>query len=148
MLHDAASPEPGDDAEAAKPGEPAEPALAGLHAKLYVADAGWNATVWTGSANATDAAFGGNVEFLVELTGKKSRCGIDAVLGSREGNAALAALLHPYTPDQSADLPDPAQAALEEQVSEVRRYLLDRVFRLSPDLYARVRASGLFQSDN
>jgi hypothetical protein len=44
--------------------------LEGLHAKTYVADAGWRARVWTGSANATDAAFHGNVEFLVELGGK------------------------------------------------------------------------------
>ena len=46
-----------------------------LHAKLYVADDGWNAHLWTGSANATDAAFGENenVEFLVQLTGKKAR---------------------------------------------------------------------------
>src|SRR5215204_4564634 len=36
--------------------------LEGLHAKTYVADAGWRARVWTGSANATDAAFHGNVE--------------------------------------------------------------------------------------
>ena len=37
------------------------------------------------SANATDAAFSKNVEFLVELRGKKKYCGIDAVLnGGKE----------------------------------------------------------------
>lgn len=74
--------------------------LDGLHAKLYVADAGWNGIIWTGSANATDAAFGRNVEFLVELRGKKKYCGIDAVLnGGKQGDsgkeAGLRMLLDP-----------------------------------------------------
>jgi len=59
--------------------------LDGLHAKLYVADAGTEGRVWTGSANATDAAFNRNVEFLVELRGRKKHCGVDAVLnGGKE----------------------------------------------------------------
>jgi hypothetical protein len=61
--------------------------LNGLHAKLYVADAGSEGRIWTGSANATGAAFGKNVEFLVELRGKKKFCGIDAVLnGGHDAN--------------------------------------------------------------
>ncbi len=73
-----------DDGLEAEPEEEVEtaPWLAGLHAKTYVADQGWNATLWTGSANATAAAFANNVEFLVELSGKKSMCGIDKILGS------------------------------------------------------------------
>jgi PLD-like domain len=50
----------------------------GLHAKLYVFDEGWNAIVWSGSANATTAAFSQNVEFLVGLGGKKSKVGVGA----------------------------------------------------------------------
>jgi hypothetical protein len=72
--------------------------LRGLHAKCYVADDGWKAHVWTGSANATDAAFGGNVEFLVQLTGKKSRCGVDAVLGQEKGVISFLDLLQPFAP--------------------------------------------------
>ena len=53
----------------------------GLHAKLFVQDDGWYARIWTGSANATTAAFERNVEFLVELHGLKSKVGIDALLG-------------------------------------------------------------------
>ena len=57
----------------------------GCMLKLYVADAGSEGRIWTGSANATDAAFSKNVEFLVELRGKKKYCGIDAVLnGGKE----------------------------------------------------------------
>ncbi|MBA7670353.1 hypothetical protein ES703_78498 [subsurface metagenome] len=59
--------------------------LSGLHAKLFVVESGWNACVWTGSANATSAAFDNvNVEFLVELVGKKSRVGINKFMGEKE----------------------------------------------------------------
>ena len=38
--------------------------FSGLHAKLYILEEGWDARLWTGSANATNAAFSGaNVEF-------------------------------------------------------------------------------------
>lgn len=71
QLDDALEPEPDDSPSSTTP-------LVGLHAKLYCADQGWDATVWTGSANGTSAAFGLNVEVLVEMTGKKSVCGVSA----------------------------------------------------------------------
>ena len=97
--------------------------LRGLHAKLYVADAGTRARVWTGSANATGAAFGGNVEFLVELEGKKSHCGVDAVIGQRDDGLSLRDLLETYTPrsDEPQD-PTPEQR-LERRLDAVRREL-------------------------
>jgi hypothetical protein len=55
--------------------------LAGLHAKTYVIEQGYAARLILGSANATKAAFDGNIEFLVELVGKKSRLGIETLLG-------------------------------------------------------------------
>lgn len=55
--------------------------LAGLHAKVFIEDDGWNARVYVGSANATSAAFESNVEFMVELKGKRKDFGIDAFLG-------------------------------------------------------------------
>lgn len=71
--------------------------LTGLHAKLYVEDDGWTGRVWTGSANATDAAFRSNVEILVELIGSKSRLGIDAFLGDADSIASgLRDLLQPF----------------------------------------------------
>jgi len=74
--------------------------LDGLHVKLYVADAGSEGRIWTGSANATNAAFSKNIEFLVELRGKKKYCGVDAVLnGGKEiedgKQAGLRLLLDP-----------------------------------------------------
>ena len=57
--------------------------LAGLHAKMFVIDDGWDARLIIGSANATGAALGNpprNVEFMVELSGRKRLLGIDTLL--------------------------------------------------------------------
>ena len=58
--------------------------LGQLHAKMFVVEP-WGraqkAHVLIGSANATDAAFTRNVEFLVELRGPRKYLGIDAFLG-------------------------------------------------------------------
>jgi hypothetical protein len=67
--------------------------LSGLHAKLYVADVGWKAQVWTGSANATSPAFGGNVEFMVRFDGRKVIHGVEALLGFPENGAGFRSLL-------------------------------------------------------
>jgi hypothetical protein len=89
----------------------------GLHAKLYVADAGRDARMWTGSANATTAAFDRNVEFLVELTGKRSDLGIDALLAQRDGVVTLRSLLLPFetsdTPVADDEDASAAEAALD-----------------------------------
>lgn len=70
-----ATPTMGDDPE-----ERQDPNLGELHAKVIVAERGRRAHVYVGSANATGAAFGGNVEILVELRGGKAALGIDATL--------------------------------------------------------------------
>lgn len=123
-----AEPESGDDFEPT-PAATAEDGLAGLHAKLFVADAGWNARVWTGSANATGAAFGSNVEFVVELVGKKRSLGIDAVLDD-----GLADLLAPFEPDPDG-APDPGARELERALDRVAQELgaAPLSMRASPD---------------
>ncbi len=98
--------------------------LRGLHAKLYVADAGWNARIWTGSANATHAAFSGNIEFLVELAGKKSFCGIDRVLGTSDDATGFKDLLQRYEPTTEPVERDEARARLESRADDVRRALV------------------------
>lgn len=98
--------------------------LTGLHAKLYVTDAGWDASVWVGSANATNAAFTGNVEFLVELVGKKSRCGIEQLL-ARIGDSeqpGFAALLQLYQ-RQERPAVDPIVEQLEKAIELAGRDL-------------------------
>jgi hypothetical protein len=109
--------------------ESSSSALYGLHAKLYVADAGWKARVWTGSANATNAAFERNVEFLVELGGKKGACGIDSLLGpaSEDGKTesdvtGLISLLQRYVPAGEPSV-DKEEAGLEYLTETARRAL-------------------------
>lgn len=70
--------------------------LEGLHAKLFVIDRGWDASVFGGSFNATAHALQHNVEFMVELVGKKSRFGVDQFLRQVKGETTFADLLREY----------------------------------------------------
>jgi hypothetical protein len=99
--------------------------LSGLHAKCYVGDAGWKARVWTGSANATEAAFSKNVEFLVELVGPKSKFGTQALLQTEKGTTRLRDLLEPYRPPVKPDVPDEVARALEEAINTTRQALAE-----------------------
>jgi hypothetical protein len=67
--------------------------LSGLHAKLYVVERNRLAHVFLGSPNATEAAFGGNVEVLVELIGGATKLGVGQFL---DDDAPFAGLLEPY----------------------------------------------------
>lgn len=114
VLDEAATPDEDEDSEdEVTLALPERPPPHGLHAKVYVADAGWDAHVWTGSANATDAAFGQNVELLVKLTGRKGKVGIERMLD--EGNpASLRALLRAYTAtDADNTTPEPIDPELD-----------------------------------
>lgn len=95
--------------------------LSGLHAKLYVADAGRKARIWTGSANATRSAFKHNIEFLVELVGDKNTYGIDALLQSDQEQVSFKALLAPYVPPVSIQ-PDEL-----EKVQRIAKELQDQL---------------------
>lgn len=139
---DGTAPDTRDSGEDGVPVEPSDAQLRGLHAKLFVADAGWNARIWTGSANATRAAFNENLEFLVELRGKKSQFGIDALLGSTESEDSrdrqirFRDLLVPYHPPDEARPEDATQKKLEEMLEESRRAVVDS------KLIARVAEAG------
>lgn len=107
--------------------EPDDEVLSGLHAKLFVMDDGWKANVWTGSANATDAAFNTNVEFLVCLRGKLSDLGIGKLLDQEKHHTSFADLLQKYRgeaePAEPAE-PDAIQKELEKRLRAVRLTLL------------------------
>jgi len=90
----------------------------GIHAKLYIAEEGGQARVWTGSANATNAAFRGNIEFLVEFVGDRSKCGIDAFLTRAAEQTTFRDLLQPFDP--SALEVDAERERLESIVDGVR----------------------------
>lgn len=96
-----------------------EDALQTLHAKLFIVDDGWDARVYTGSANATRAAFGENVEFLVELQGKKSTCGTEVFLGDEDDDVPLRDLLMPYHREGPPET-DPVAKRLDNALRDVR----------------------------
>ena len=116
-LDQAAEPEVGDPETAEASAQAAEGArLQGLHAKLFLVDDGHQARLWTGSANATSAAFGGNVEFLVELRGSRGKAGVEALLGAQDSRTSLRTLLRRLEPADIAEAPaedNPAETLAE-----------------------------------
>lgn len=67
--------------------------LVGLHAKAYFLDRSSGSRAIIGSANATRAAFGSNVEFLIEMVGPQPRIGVGAVFSE---DSELRKLTMPY----------------------------------------------------
>ncbi len=122
VLNESAEPEIED-------GASADTAAHGLHVKLYVTDEGRRASVWTGSANATYAAFHRNVELLVRLGGKKSELGVDATLGEGGGATSLRALLLPFSTTQEPNLQDPLEGRLEERLYRLKMDIAGRAWR-------------------
>ncbi len=99
--------------------------LVGLHAKLFLFENGPAARLFTGSANATRAAFQQNVEVLVELVGKKRNCGIAALLGADDDPRleTLRSLLQEYRAPNSLPAVDETQRALERRADRLTRIL-------------------------
>lgn len=115
------------EAEAEPPPAAEEPDLTGLHAKLFLFENGSTAYLFTGSANATHAAFALNVELLVELVGPVKGCGIASLLGDENDSKqdALRSLLQEYTPPETP-----------EEVNVEQRELESRLERLAYELAA------------
>ena len=103
----------------------------GLHAKLYIADMGYEARVWTGSANATRAAFYENVEFLVELKGRKHKMGIKALLKeSEKGQVLFRDLLENLSETADSGEKDHLKKRLENILKQNRLALTKMGFKL------------------
>lgn len=120
-----------------------------LHAKMFVVEptAKWaSAHVFIGSANATDAAFQRNVEFMVELHGHRDHLGIDAFLGD---TAPFRVLLEPYratggaAPDPDEDERRQVESALRE-IAEIEHQVavIDRKGEASAATGLEVRVSA------
>lgn len=125
-LSDYATPEDDDAAEQGTSAAGPDTQLNGLHAKLYIADSSWDAHVFAGSANATTAAREHNVEFMVELRGKRSACGVEAFLGETpdDKNASRSVdgfrpLLVEYKPSEAPTPDELAQIALENEAERL-----------------------------
>ena len=134
--NEVAETEPADEGITEDPRTPeSEPAgsgdcLSGLHAKLYVAEYGAQEVhLWTGSANATSAAFNGqNVEFMVGLWGRRRDIGIDKLLGeegetSGSGATSFIDLLTPYVRPETAENQDETEQELQDELERHRRLL-------------------------
>lgn len=111
--------------------------LSGLHAKLFIAETGWDAHVWTGSANATSNAFEMNVEFLVELVGKRSRVGIKRFMGEKEGdddkkkgNTTFRDLLFEYKSQEGPVKEDERKKRLERKLETITKQIANTNFRV------------------
>ena len=95
----------------------------GLHAKVFVFDDANTATVLTGSANATTAAFGANVEFVCELTGPRRAMGVDALLAEPEKEIqTLRSFLAPYVVTEEGTADD-GDELTEDLLDSLRRAL-------------------------
>jgi hypothetical protein len=97
--------------------------LDGLHAKLFVIDHGWEASVFSGSFNATVHALKHNVEFMVELVGKKSRFGVDQFLRQVKGETHFADLLQRYDVNLASTPTDPTAKKLDDLFQAAKRAL-------------------------
>jgi hypothetical protein len=99
--------------------------LFGLHAKLFVFDGADGPRWFTGSANATDAAFGGNVEVLAELRAPTDSDGLrptDLLQAGAEGTG-FADMLVDYRPLPEPSAPDDAEK-LDRRLDQLRHRLI------------------------
>jgi len=112
--------------------------LAGLHAKLYVSDVDRSTVIWTGSANATEAAFDTNVEFLVQLTGPKSRIGIDKLLTGNKDSAGFRDILVEADGLVSSDVPTEDDVRGDRLLESARLWIATRVRSLSVESHGEL----------
>jgi len=106
--------------------ESPEKDLSGLHAKLYVLEKGWDARIYTGSANATAAGLSGdNVEFMVGLKGKKSKVGIEPFLGDEEDDTSILSMLKSYRVTEEEQLDNGEKERIRQLLEKGRRNLSD-----------------------
>ncbi|MCZ2813833.1 phospholipase D family protein [Modestobacter sp. VKM Ac-2979] len=79
--------------------------LTGLHAKCFILRYGRKAWIRVGSANATEAAFAGNVEILVSLVGSAAKLGVTDLF---KAESSLRSILTEYSPQAAPDEDDVA----------------------------------------
>lgn len=117
------APELGEESDDEVPPLESNEVLEGLHAKLFVVDRGWNASVFSGSFNATAHAFQHNVEFMIELGGKKRLFGVDRFLVQTKGETSFADLLKEYDRNTEQVLADPAVQQIDDLIHATKRAL-------------------------
>lgn len=107
MLQRAAEREVGDALDDLQPTQDERDVPKGVHAKTFVYDNTDEAVVVTGSANATSAGTGRNVEFDVVLSGPRTAVGIAEIWDGSKESPGLSRIAQPYAvPDEPVDVPD------------------------------------------
>ncbi|MXZ30376.1 MAG: hypothetical protein F4078_08355 [Acidimicrobiia bacterium] len=96
----------------ASPHDPGRP-LVGLHAKLFAFETAGRAHLFVGSANATGAAFGRNVEILLEVGGTLEALGIDRLCGGSDDEPSLRDFFVPYRGPQDEPPSPPGEGTLD-----------------------------------
>jgi len=100
-------------------GAPEIDTLSGLHAKITVVERGSKSHLIIGSPNATDSAYGGNVEFAIEIIGPKRQFGIDAIMGIPDDADGLLSILEQY-PTGGGATPDPQDDLIRKLKNQLR----------------------------
>lgn len=100
--------------------------FSGLHAKLIITENASQASVWTGSANATNHAFRGqNVEFMVKLSGPRNKVGINKFLGGESDRLSFMSMLRPYEREPGQPAADRTLKKLEKMLENARSAIAD-----------------------
>jgi hypothetical protein len=125
VLHDAAETEDGED-------ESGSHSEIGLHAKVYMAQAGQITHVAVGSANATDAALvaRNNVEVLAELSGPTYKVGSVLNFLNPDQDAGIGQYLVKWDPE-GADSAEAAKPEEERLLEDARQSLVGAGLSLS-----------------
>lgn len=105
-------------------------ALDGLHAKLFVIDRGWTASVFSGSFNATGHALEHNVEFMVEMVGMRRDFGVKHLLQQVTGETNFADLLKPFDVDTAPSPANLAERQLDQLIQAAKHSLADALPRV------------------
>ncbi|MBW2095126.1 MAG: phospholipase D family protein [Deltaproteobacteria bacterium] len=121
MDQDAEVPEPDEETQADEGAGIELTQFTGLHAKMFIIESGWDSSLYTGSANFSDPALNGrNVEFMVELQGKRSKLGIDKFLGGGDERNSFRAMLRRYSRASELKKDRSAERELERILDEAR----------------------------
>jgi len=113
VFDDGSAPDTAGDEAGSTAHDPGRP-LAGLHAKIFAFETDGRAHLFLGSANATGAAFSGNVEILLELVGTTEALGIDRLCGGTEEERGLRDLFQMYRRPPPPPSPPNGPGALDD----------------------------------
>ena len=113
------------------PGQP----LVGLHAKVFAFEDDGRARLFLGSANATGAAFTGNVEILVELAGPAEVLGIDRLCEGTDDERGLRDFFYDYRGPDTDNGPN-GESSLNHYRHDIARLRIDGRVEKSGDEWA------------